>query len=262
MRLSVDFALDVQEGQQRLSGREFTYFTSRVQKAAHILAELVAAGIDPERPLKALDVGSGVGFIPYILARHTAWKIYGGDLNETFLKKHPWILDRVHLSHFDGTTMPFPDQSFDLVVCNHVIEHIYNWEALVSEIDRVVKQDALLYLATPNLHGLYRPDVPLKVLLLKILFRNKAKISRDARITLHMGLSLAEIERLLAGFPRLKNLNRDHILINCPRFLRLPFLLAPEAVYRHYAPNHVVIASKSTRDQERPSQTHQHATMA
>jgi SAM-dependent methyltransferase len=244
MKVIADFVPDIEEGRRRLLGSELTHFTSRVQKAAHILLELTAAGIEPEKPLKTFFVGSGVGFIPYILARHTAWEIHGGDLNETFLRKYPWVQERVHLTRLDGTAMPYPDQSFDVVVCNHVIEHVYDWEALISEIYRVQKKDGLPYLATPNLHGFYRPDVPLKVFWLKILFRNKAKISRDARITLHMGLSPAEIERLLADFARLKNLNRDHILINCPPLLRLPFILAPEAACHRFAPNHVVIANK------------------
>ena len=244
MSLSMDFAPDIEEGQKRLSGKELTHFKSRVEKAAHILEELTAAGIDPTKKIRALFAGSGVGLIPYILARHTAWEIHGGDLNKAYLTRYPWVRERINILYLDATEMPFPDNSFDVVVCNHVIEHVYAWEKLASESYRVVKKAGLFYVATPNLHGLYRTDVPLKVLLLKILFRHKKKIARDVRITLHMGLSPLEIERLLAAFSHLETLNRTHILINCPMFLRPFLLLVPAQVYRRFAPNHVVIARK------------------
>jgi SAM-dependent methyltransferase len=244
MNLSTEFLQDIDEGERRLSGKDLAHFRSRVEKAAHILAELAEAGVNPQSRFKILFAGSGVGFIPYILARHTAWQLYGGDLNPTYLYKYSWIRERVNLSCLDVTAMPFPDSSFDVVVYNHVVEHVLAWEELASESCRIIKKDGLLYLATPNLNGLYRPDVPLRVFFRNILFRKKQSIPRETRILLHMGLSLHEIERLLAQYSDLKNLNRAHVLINCPAPFQLPFSLVPTAIYRHFAPNHVVIARK------------------
>jgi 2-polyprenyl-3-methyl-5-hydroxy-6-metoxy-1,4-benzoquinol methylase len=244
MNLSDEFLQDINEGQSRLIGTDLAHFKTRVVKAAHILAELAEAGVDPRERYRILFAGSGLGFVPYILARHTAWQIYGGDLNQSDLGKYPWIQERVRLACLDVTAVPFCNNAFDVVVYNHVVEHVLARETLISESCRIIHKQGLLYLATPNLNGLYRPDVPLKVFFQKILFRKKRKIARETRILFHMGLSLQEIETLLAEYTDVRNLNRAHVLINCPAIFTLPFSLVPEAVYRQFAPNHVVIARK------------------
>lgn len=50
----------------------------------------------------------------------------------------------------DGTKLPFPDGSFDLVVCNHVLEHLFQTENLVREIRRVCAAGALAEISVPN----------------------------------------------------------------------------------------------------------------
>jgi 2-polyprenyl-3-methyl-5-hydroxy-6-metoxy-1,4-benzoquinol methylase len=244
MNLTSDFLRDIEEGERKLSGRELVHFKSRVGKAAHILAELADAGINPAKQYKILFAGSGVGFIPYILARHTSWNIFAGDLNEEYLNRFHFIRQRINLSRLDVTEMPFQDNTFDAVIFNHVVEHVLCWEELASEGHRIVKNQGLLYLATPNLHGLYRPDLPLKVFFQNVLFRKNKNVARETRVLLHMGLSWHEIETLLAEFGELNVLNRAHVLINCPTPLRFPFYLIPAVIYRSFAPNHVVLAYK------------------
>ena len=236
MNLDTRFVPDLEEGHKRLSGQPLIHFKSRVAKAAHILEELTSVGIDPQAPNKALFAGSGLSFIPYILARHTAWDIFAGDLNASDLYKNAWIRDRINLAHLDLTAMPYPDNAFDVVVCNHVIEHVPAWEAVARELYRVVKKGGVVYLATPNL---YRPDAPMNV-----LWRKKKNVPRHTRIDLHMGFSMPEIEHLLADFARLDKFNRTHVLINSPAFLRLPLSLVPARLYDRFAPNNVVIAHK------------------
>ena len=46
--------------------------------------------------------------------------------------------------------LPFADQSFDVVISNHVIEHMTNADKHLSEIGRVLKDGGIAYLATPN----------------------------------------------------------------------------------------------------------------
>lgn len=236
MKRHGEVALDLQEVKKRLSGKDWTHFQSRLQKAAHILEELVSMGLDPARPLKALDVGSGLSFIPYILAHHTAWDMHCGDVNTSDIYKYPWLQEHITLSYLDGTAMPFAGQTFDVVLCNHVIEHVPVWEALVAEMHRVVKPGGLVYLATPNR---YRPGVPWKMW----LSRSHA-IARDVRMTLHLGFSLAELMSLFHAFAQRDSLNRRHVLLNCPRPLRPLLALVPTPVYNVFSPNNVLVARK------------------
>ena len=46
--------------------------------------------------------------------------------------------------------LPFKNNSFDVVISNHVIEHVQDQQLHISEIKRVLKKDGLLYFATPN----------------------------------------------------------------------------------------------------------------
>jgi SAM-dependent methyltransferase len=41
----------------------------------------------------------------------------------------------------DITAIPFADETFDVIICNHVLEHIENDKLAMSELHRVMKQD-------------------------------------------------------------------------------------------------------------------------
>lgn len=55
----------------------------------------------------------------------------------------------------EKAVLPFEDESFDLVVCNQVLEHLKNIFRPLQEMDRVVKTGGWLLLGVPNLAGLY-----------------------------------------------------------------------------------------------------------
>jgi SAM-dependent methyltransferase len=232
----LDFSADVKEGEERLSGQALVHFKTRVAKAAHILAELRLLDIDPDARLRVLCAGCGVGFIPYVIARHTAWTYIAGELEQERIDRYPWVRQRLRIVRLDATAMPFPDDTFDLVVCNHVIEHVPAWETLAQELHRVVRPGGLVYVATPNI---YRPTVPLRIML-----RSKKRLSRDTRIALHLGFAVHELRRLFAHFSQLHNFNRTHASINSPGIIRplLPFL--PSIVYDYALPTNVMIGRK------------------
>lgn len=50
---------------------------------------------------------------------------------------------------------PMPDEAFDLIVCNQVLEHLKNIFRPLSEMDRIVKTGGFLLIGVPNLAGLY-----------------------------------------------------------------------------------------------------------
>ena len=52
--------------------------------------------------------------------------------------------------------MPFPDNSFDLIVAGEIIEHIYNTDFFVQEIHRLLKPKGRLLISTPNIASLGR----------------------------------------------------------------------------------------------------------
>jgi SAM-dependent methyltransferase len=51
--------------------------------------------------------------------------------------------------YYDGSSLPFPDHSFDGVVSFEVFEHIFNIEQVLGEIHRVLKPNGRLLLSIP-----------------------------------------------------------------------------------------------------------------
>lgn len=49
----------------------------------------------------------------------------------------------------DITNIPFPDDFFDVVIANHVIEHIPDEKQALSEVERVLKRDGFAFINTP-----------------------------------------------------------------------------------------------------------------
>ncbi len=51
--------------------------------------------------------------------------------------------------HYDGNTFPFADASFDSILCNQVLEHVFNPDEFLGEIVRVLKPGGKLLLTVP-----------------------------------------------------------------------------------------------------------------
>lgn len=108
-----------------------------------------------------LDVGCGSGGVASNLAARVE-RITGVD-------PEPWSAwsvsmqanPNMHLvaGEFDGPTPPFPDESFDVVICNQVYEHVKDPAALIRNIHRVLKKDGVCYFAGPNLLWPIEPHV-------------------------------------------------------------------------------------------------------
>lgn len=50
---------------------------------------------------------------------------------------------------YDGETFPFEDVAFDSVVCNEVLEHVFNPERFLAELHRVLRPQGTLLLTVP-----------------------------------------------------------------------------------------------------------------
>jgi len=50
---------------------------------------------------------------------------------------------------YQGDKFPFPDKDFDSVISNEVLEHIFNPDVFLSEINRVLKDEGILLITVP-----------------------------------------------------------------------------------------------------------------
>jgi ubiquinone/menaquinone biosynthesis C-methylase UbiE len=51
---------------------------------------------------------------------------------------------------FDAQQLPFPEKSFDVVICFEVIEHLDNPRLFLSESKRVLRSNGIFLCSTPN----------------------------------------------------------------------------------------------------------------
>lgn len=212
------------------------YFNSREKKAEKIIKELSEEGISPNKKLKVLEVGCNHGFITYHLASKTKWDMYGGDVNKKNLNKYPWIKSKAKIKYLDATKMSFNNNEFDVVIYNHVIEHIPEWKKTILEIYRVLKKGGILYLATPNLHR--------KLVGPKVLLKRKNNLDNEVRINNHMGFSVQEIKKMLKEFKQIKVINKKHFITKTFFPVNHLLKLVPNKLYERYAQTNVVIARK------------------
>ncbi|MHC9087014.1 class I SAM-dependent methyltransferase [Luteimonas sp. RIT-PG2_3] len=108
-----------------------------------------------------LDVGCGSGAVASTLA-HKVDLITGVDPEpwgawQGFMDAHANL--RLIAGEFDALLPPFPDASFDVVVCNQVYEHVRDPVALIANIHRVLKPGGVCYFAGPNLLWPVEPHV-------------------------------------------------------------------------------------------------------
>jgi len=139
--------------------------TKRRRKAAKILAVLRhALGREDLSGLTAVDVGCSAGFIADELALAGA-TTHGLDIDEPGLAKaRARFGERVVFDCAPGEAMPFEDGSVDVVVLNHIYEHVVDPEAVVAEIHRVLADDGVLYLGIGNRLGIIEPHYRLPFL--------------------------------------------------------------------------------------------------
>jgi len=89
-----------------------------------------------------LEVGSGEGSILYWLSQMgLSNNLNGLEISESGIEltKSKQIEHLRSIQLFDGYKIPFDDDTFDLLICSHVMEHVEYERVLLREIKRVSK---------------------------------------------------------------------------------------------------------------------------
>jgi len=98
-----------------------------------------------------LDVGCGKGDFMSRMHRQ-GWVVEGLEVDAQAVEYARSISGlAVHLGSLE--TIKFPDNSFDAITSNHVIEHVHDPISLIQECLRVLKPGGRLVLATPNIES-------------------------------------------------------------------------------------------------------------
>ncbi len=157
LRRRAERALDRQLEYQRkkaarVQGREQDVIASMIAHSSAIRRKL-----EQVRPIPAdarvLEVGSGAhGAIFFFGAKDGV----GVDpLADHYAKLFPAWQSRARTIAAPGERLPFEDGSFDIVVCDNVVDHAENPRRIVEEIARVMAPGGMLYFEVNVHHPFY-----------------------------------------------------------------------------------------------------------
>ncbi|MHB1393072.1 MAG: class I SAM-dependent methyltransferase [Clostridia bacterium] len=131
--------------------------------------------------LKILDIGAGSGHIAeyFSSSNETIAVDKYNNIKVNYQGKFKYVL-------VENEILPFPNEYFDIILSNHVIEHIDSQSKHLEEIYRVLSKDGVCYIATPNRYYPIEPHYKLPLIhyfsdnnfmyILKILNRYKEDI--------------------------------------------------------------------------------------
>lgn len=102
---------------------------------------------------KLLDIGSGRGELLWA-AKELEWEAVGVEPSRQFVDFGREYLD-IDIDLASVEEGDFADNSFDAVVMNGLIEHLYDPVSLLVEVRRILRPDGWVYLDAPNEDGLY-----------------------------------------------------------------------------------------------------------
>jgi ubiquinone/menaquinone biosynthesis methyltransferase len=91
---------------------------------------------------RVLDLATGTGDIAFLIADQVR-EVIGSDINAEMLEiaeqKRPPGMDNVTFVRADAVRLPFPDASFDVVLCSYAGRGFPAWPPVLAEVHRVLK---------------------------------------------------------------------------------------------------------------------------
>jgi len=97
-----------------------------------------------------IDIGCATGALLAYL-RDLNWRVAGVEISpcaEYAQKERGLDVRNIPLED-----IKFPQESFDIVLASHLIEHLNDPASFLAEVNRVLKKDGFVFITTPNISG-------------------------------------------------------------------------------------------------------------
>jgi len=101
--------------------------------------------------LNCLDIGCSSGIITSLLGNYFQTSI-GVDIDQEAIQYAQSHSSSTHVQFLiaDSMALPFHDNSMDVIICNHLYEHVPQAEQMIDELYRVLKGDGFCYFSAGN----------------------------------------------------------------------------------------------------------------
>ena len=190
-----------------------------------------------------LNVGGSTGIIDNYLASFFN-RVVGTDIDEPAIRHatHTYVRDNLEFRVADALNLPFTDQSFDVVVCSHVYEHVPDPYRMFAEIRRVLKPRGICYFSAGNRLMWNEPhyNLPLLSVLPRPLAHLYIRLAGKARYYHEKHLSYWGLKNLVKDF---KCTDYTSKLVEEPEKFHTDYMLRPGSVKARVACMILKIAS-------------------
>ena len=173
--------------------------TQKFQKIINVLQDFHPG----THSLKFLDIGCSSGIITSLLGNHFQMSI-GMDIDQEAIQfaQNYSSSPRVQFIIADSMALPFHNNSMDVIVCNHIYEHVPQAKHMIDEIYRVLKEDGFCYFSAGNkymlIEGHYR--LPFLSWLPKPLAHHYLNLVGKGDFYYEQHLSLQGLKKLIGKF--------------------------------------------------------------
>ncbi len=194
-RRALERQLDYQRRKsEQLKGHEANLMAAMAEHSAEVRDKLAAVAPIPA-DARVLEVGSGAHGLIFFF--EGGERVGVDPLADHYRTLFPAWQGRAETIAAGGEKLPFADSSFDIVLCDNVVDHAENPRRIIEEIARVLSPGGLLYF-TVNVHHPFYHWVASAYAGWRAL-GIPVEITPFADHTVHLTLDAAQ--RLFAGLP-------------------------------------------------------------
>jgi ubiquinone/menaquinone biosynthesis C-methylase UbiE len=179
---------------------------ARERKAKTILAVLRDFFETDFRSFSILDVGCSTGIIANYFSDYFG-AVVGFDIDDSAIQyaRENFTKDNIEFNIGDAMDIRYPKNSFDVVICAQVYEHVPDTDKLMAEIHRVLKPGGVCYFSAGNRLAVKEPhyNLPFLSVMPKYFADRYIKITGKGTSYYEKHLSYWGLKRLIRNFEQI-----------------------------------------------------------
>jgi 2-polyprenyl-3-methyl-5-hydroxy-6-metoxy-1,4-benzoquinol methylase len=133
---------------RRIIGTQYEW-----QNVIDNIFRILDANLKTFKPYKIIDIGCGDGSTTARIASYfdiNMNNVYGVEYNDDLINISSKLfnVDKIDLEVDD---IPYENNTFDLVICNQVLEHLKHYRKVIDDLIRITSKEGYIIIGIPNL---------------------------------------------------------------------------------------------------------------